>query len=736
LDQALLEPPASLPPADVTATTPRPPRRSAARRFFGVPARPQTWLNLIYLLLSFPLGIFYFSLFVSLLPTGLGTVIVWIGIPILLLTAAIWWVCAAFERYLADGLLGTHLAPSPQPWRHAQGVWPRIKAHFGAAATWKDLAFIFAKFPLGIVSFVVVVVSLAVPAALVSAPLTVNWADWAQEGGAQIPPDQRGFYFESWHVTTAVEALVFVPFGILTFFVGLWVINGMAAVSRAAAKGLLETARPDEAAARAPAGPVPPVAPRPPPPPRRAPASATRSSTEVRARAGGGATGRDGLARARPCGRAPIPARGDDLDGAPPAERSGSTYAANATPDPARQQRRDRRQPTQRGGAHMNRPMHSTTRARHVVRVPAVTTLVAVLALALLLSCAGAALARQSTPAVVAPPTTPSTATPAPTPSASPVKTGEPIVRVGDDATLRAGETVDSIVVVGGNADVAGNVRQSIVVVGGDATLRRTAVVGTDQTGKGGSVVVVGGTLAREPGATVNGETTVVSLSAPHLLIFSGLWHVVLRPGVSFGGWLGSAVFLIIVALSVNLPLGRQVDGVGKRMLHSPLPSLGWGALGAFVVLPVTGVVLILTIIGIVLVVLFAPVVLMVFLFATAVGATVLGQYLTARIWPQQQNRYFAAALGALVLSVVKLIPILGGLASTALTVAAFGATCIVFVEWQRQRKAAVAVTSAPSEQGADAEGDAAAPPPAAPATTTATQPVNDERTGDSGESA
>lgn len=267
MDQALLEPPASLPPADVTATTPRPPRRSAARRFFGVPARPQTWLNLIYLLLSFPLGIFYFSLFVSLLPTGLGTVIVWIGIPILLLTAAIWWVCAAFERYLADGLLGTHLAPSPQPWRHAQGVWPRIKAHFGAAATWKDLAFIFAKFPLGIVSFVVVVVSLAVPAALVSAPLTVNWADWAQEGGAQIPPDQRGFYFESWHVTTAVEALVFVPFGILTFFVGLWVINGMAAVSRAAAKGLLETARPDEAAARAPAGPVPPVAPRPPLPP-------------------------------------------------------------------------------------------------------------------------------------------------------------------------------------------------------------------------------------------------------------------------------------------------------------------------------------------------------------------------------------------------------------------------------------------------------------------------------------
>ncbi len=36
------------------------PRRSPAGVFFGVVLRPRSWLNLLYLALSFPLGLFYF----------------------------------------------------------------------------------------------------------------------------------------------------------------------------------------------------------------------------------------------------------------------------------------------------------------------------------------------------------------------------------------------------------------------------------------------------------------------------------------------------------------------------------------------------------------------------------------------------------------------------------------------------------------------------------------------------
>jgi len=238
------------------------PRPSLLRRFFGVATRGRTWLNIVYLLLAFPLGVFYFSFFVSMLATAIGTIIVWVGIPLLALTALLWWAFAALERHLADALLGTHLAPAPTPWRNALGTWARIKAHAGCAATWKDLAFLFVKFPLGIASFVIVTVAVSVPAAFISAPLTVTWADWMS---TPVAPEERGIYIQLWHVDTVVEALVFVPVGILLFFVGLHVINGMAALWRATARSLLETAAPgaaaplqDVIAPAAPGSPVPP----------------------------------------------------------------------------------------------------------------------------------------------------------------------------------------------------------------------------------------------------------------------------------------------------------------------------------------------------------------------------------------------------------------------------------------------------------------------------------------------
>ncbi len=152
-----------------TAPDPRPVARLP--RFFGVVVRPRTWLNLLYLALAFPLGLFYFVFLVVFLSVGISLVIIWVGIFILALTAACWWAFAAFERSLADGLLGTQLVPSPQPWRRAEGTWPRIKAHFSSSATWKDLAFLFVKFPLGLLSFVVVVTLAATSLALLGGAL-------------------------------------------------------------------------------------------------------------------------------------------------------------------------------------------------------------------------------------------------------------------------------------------------------------------------------------------------------------------------------------------------------------------------------------------------------------------------------------------------------------------------------------------------------------------------------------
>ncbi|MGD0998741.1 MAG: sensor domain-containing protein, partial [Thermoleophilia bacterium] len=91
----------------VPSPSPAGPHRSPPGRFFGIVVRPQSWLNLLYLGLAFPLGLFYFVFLTVCLSVGISLVIIWVGIFILGLTAACWWAFAAFERSLADGLLGT-----------------------------------------------------------------------------------------------------------------------------------------------------------------------------------------------------------------------------------------------------------------------------------------------------------------------------------------------------------------------------------------------------------------------------------------------------------------------------------------------------------------------------------------------------------------------------------------------------------------------------------------------------
>jgi hypothetical protein len=235
--------------------------RSALARFFGVLVRSQTWLNLVYLALAFPLGLFYFVFLVVGLSVGLSLVIVWVGIFVLGITAACWWAFAAFERYLADTLLHTRLAPAPQPWRSAQGTWPRIKAHFSAGATWKDLAFLFVKFPLGLLSFTVVVSLGAAALAFLGAPFYYRYAESTGAHGAV----HHGIYFGVWTVDRLWEALLLVPIGILLTILVFHAFNGLAAMWRGVARGLLvrdDGSRPVATAAEAPRGPAaPPPAP-------------------------------------------------------------------------------------------------------------------------------------------------------------------------------------------------------------------------------------------------------------------------------------------------------------------------------------------------------------------------------------------------------------------------------------------------------------------------------------------
>ena len=80
-------------------------------QFVGVVADTQSYINIFYLFLSFPLGIAYFVFLVTGISVGFGLIVIWVGVPILALVLAGSWVLSQLERVLAVHLLKEDIPP-------------------------------------------------------------------------------------------------------------------------------------------------------------------------------------------------------------------------------------------------------------------------------------------------------------------------------------------------------------------------------------------------------------------------------------------------------------------------------------------------------------------------------------------------------------------------------------------------------------------------------------------------
>ncbi len=210
-------------------------------RFFGVVTRPRTWLGLLFHILAFPLGLFYFVFLVTGLSVGLGLVIIWVGIPILLVVAGAWWLFGAFERFQARVLLGAQAPDAPRSWETVDGVWGKVKAHFGNGATWKDLLYLLAKLAFGVVSFTLVVTLATIVFWLFALPFSSAWnlgtVDFGS--GPWVPPMWLG--------------LLGIPAAVLMIFASLHVLNAWGWVCRRWAEVMFRVAP------QAPIAAVPPA---------------------------------------------------------------------------------------------------------------------------------------------------------------------------------------------------------------------------------------------------------------------------------------------------------------------------------------------------------------------------------------------------------------------------------------------------------------------------------------------
>ncbi len=224
---ALPPPPPPPPPSPAAAAASAGRRGSTLARLFRPIVEARTWKATLQAVLNLPFGIAWFTIIVTGLSVGVGTLITLIGIPVLLLLLLFSRALSGVERGRARLLLDIDI---PSPFRSlsaAGGLWARVKALVTDPAAWKALAFGLLLFPFGIVSFVAAVVLWSVGLTGVTFPL-YGWALGSDAGGLNLGVMER-----------AVNSLVIGVAGLIVLLVTPHVVRGLAAVDRALVRALL-----------------------------------------------------------------------------------------------------------------------------------------------------------------------------------------------------------------------------------------------------------------------------------------------------------------------------------------------------------------------------------------------------------------------------------------------------------------------------------------------------------------
>lgn len=211
--------------------------------------RPRTASNILYLLLSFPLSIVYFVLIVTGMSVGMGTIIIWVGLPILLLTLVAIRGIAALERDLAVGLLRSEIFYRPRREMQELTLIQRFGTLLRDPVTWKSLVYVLIKFPLSVVSFCLTLPLLIVPIALFLVPLGYVIATAILQAHGIHPTNNVPLWLQPYVVTVTGEfvpgdfakSFIVTGVGIALWFCFRYIINGLAWVSGELARVFLST---------------------------------------------------------------------------------------------------------------------------------------------------------------------------------------------------------------------------------------------------------------------------------------------------------------------------------------------------------------------------------------------------------------------------------------------------------------------------------------------------------------
>lgn len=247
---------------------------------------------------------------------------------------------------------------------------------------------------------------------------------------------------------------------------------------------------------------------------------------------------------------------------------------------------------------------------------------------------------------------------------------GNPVVAVGSDVELKAGDSAESVVAVFGSAKVHGKVRQAAVAIWGDLDVDgevndgAVAVMGNLHVKDGakinGPVVAVGGKVDLSPGATVREHP--VSVDFPRWV---KTWFVQcvlkLRPLAPQVGWVwlvAGIIFLVYLFIAAVFP--KPVSACVAELTRRPATTFLVGLL-AKLLFPVIVLILAATGIGVVVV----PFLGAAFVLGLLVGKVALLEWVGFQIGRHfggqgLQNALIALVIGAVMLTIFYIVPVLG----------------------------------------------------------------------------
>jgi hypothetical protein len=260
---------------------------------------------------------------------------------------------------------------------------------------------------------------------------------------------------------------------------------------------------------------------------------------------------------------------------------------------------------------------------------------------------------------------------------------------IKNDVTVASGETQKNVFTLGGNAVVDGRVIESVVAVGGSITI--SGEVGQAVVGLGSRVVIkstavisgdiaaIGGTLEKEPGCTIKGDTVYIQSSE----IGDRLFRQGIVPGLFS---LSLMPFMLVLKLVIFT--GWLVAGlIGAGLFPKPIASAAseirssfWSVFGVGIlaVIVFTGLLIFSALLSIILIGI--PVFLallvtgfVVWVFGRLAVFYFFGDSLLRALGGQKSPAIGAVLLGLVVVSLVAFLPLFGFLVTAVLNIIGWG---------------------------------------------------------------